>query len=433
MAQRNFVNRFNAQDLRKSPEGFLDVPVIIASEGVFPYGANLDFFEYIPSVELNTEACISSCKGAIFTDGHPYGDGVSVENYSHLIKGSIHSVKSINNGEKIVGRVKIYDRDTIDKIFYQKVVQVSIGYKADVVHQQGQFKGQNYQGVQKGLVINHLALVPVGRAGDKTKLLLNSKERSPTVTIDTRPNKLLEEYFMDSDLNKQTIREAVNESLSAFRQNSLPATEEAKENKMGMKGMDMKGMETMMNMPMQMMGMMKDMMTMMNGMKANYEGLGSDKGGQGEKGESSEKDKENMGDKKKMEMKKKMDMNKNKMGMKKNEDEPSLEDYPMHLNELKEAADSYFSITGLRTGNANPEEIYTELLGQSKFNGYKFNGLEEMKLGVGLLQHLNSKNQNEPSVPTAEWDQKYFNPNTTKQNSVQDQDDFDMPVAYSAI
>ena len=404
MQNRVFVNRLNSSGVVRTLEGFLDVPVIIAAEGVYPYGPNLEFPEYIPKTELNKQVFINSCSAAIFTDEHPesYDGRVYPHNYKENVTGAVHCVKSVNNGEQIVGRVRIWGQTAINKILNSSVVQVSIGYQCQNSSTGGVFEGQEYKTYQKNLRVNHLALVPEGRSGDKTRILLNAKKSSDiAIDIGLQP----EENMQTEDTNSDThIQNVVQKTVAQLKFNALPTVptpapvaETTKANTMEMMQASIMQLQTNQN----------DVMTMLNDIKANYGGYGADKGGSDEGGRIEDKDDD--------------DTMNNAMKMK---------DYQNSLKELKAAADTHYTLTGQRTGGESPEAIYSEILKQSEFNAYKFNGLPEMKLGVELMKHLKTAKQNDPQVPVDNWDRKILNKQNSKDGGEALSDDFSMAPVY---
>lgn len=74
----------------------------------------------------------------------------------------------------------ITDRAAIDKIKTRQVAEVSTGYEADSVPEQGEYDGQPYVGRQTQIRYNHVALLPAGagRGGHDVRIL-NSKHLQP--------------------------------------------------------------------------------------------------------------------------------------------------------------------------------------------------------------------------------------------------------------
>lgn len=100
---------------------------------------------------------LESIEGKAVTLGHPK-DFVDIDNRSNLEKGYI--LKAWRDGDNIVGDIIITDKDTKDKILNKEMRELSLGYQAKVI--------KDYDGgwKQTEIVVNHLAVVDKGRAGN---------------------------------------------------------------------------------------------------------------------------------------------------------------------------------------------------------------------------------------------------------------------------
>jgi hypothetical protein len=95
---------------------------------------------------------------------HPSED-VNERNIDRLKVGTIgHEVVFDGLNNKI--HVDIEDPKAIEAIKSRRIRAVSMGYDCRVVKDSGNWQGVDYDGRQTEIVYNHMALVPVGRAGD---------------------------------------------------------------------------------------------------------------------------------------------------------------------------------------------------------------------------------------------------------------------------
>jgi len=100
---------------------------------------------------------LKSIEGKPVTLQHPK-DFVDIDNAKDLQKGYI--LKVWRDGDNIVGDIIITDKETKDKILNKEMRELSLGYQAKVV--------KDYDGgwKQTEIVVNHLAVVEKGRAGN---------------------------------------------------------------------------------------------------------------------------------------------------------------------------------------------------------------------------------------------------------------------------
>lgn len=87
------------------------------------------------------------------------------------VDGAIASeIRIDEDNQSLVSDLIIYNPDLIDAIESGKDVELSPGYTGNVIEEEGRYKGQSYQYRQFTDVVNHLAVVENGRAGDNLKI-----------------------------------------------------------------------------------------------------------------------------------------------------------------------------------------------------------------------------------------------------------------------
>lgn len=173
-------------------EGFLKVPGHVARAGIQQYLAvelGLDgdphriVNVYRPEDEVFSEDSMASYAGADVTLEHPNGF-VDSKNYSLTSKGVV-----VGSGERDGDFVKcslvVKDKATIDAIMSGKC-ELSAGYSAFYVPETGVHDNKNYEFVQKGIKINHVAVVDRARAGGRARIFDNQKVNNMTkkITLD---------------------------------------------------------------------------------------------------------------------------------------------------------------------------------------------------------------------------------------------------------
>jgi hypothetical protein len=79
----------------------------------------------------------------------------------------------------------ITDADSIEKIKRGDATELSAGYKVDYDPTPGVTpNGEAYDGIQRNIRANHIAVVPQGRAGPEVRLLLDRMDAADAVAID---------------------------------------------------------------------------------------------------------------------------------------------------------------------------------------------------------------------------------------------------------
>jgi hypothetical protein len=188
------VKRFDFARLptkgKRTPAGFLRVDSNPTSVGIFTYRKRDGKVvrELRPPDEVFKADSLATLRGALVTDLHP----------SEMVKPSnarTHSVGFTNEDvrqdetdkTKVAASHTIIDERMIGAIERRDRVEVSCGYECDFDPTPGRFDGKDYgphvttgeqyDGVQRGIVYNHVAIGPRnwGRQGKDVKLKLDDK------------------------------------------------------------------------------------------------------------------------------------------------------------------------------------------------------------------------------------------------------------------
>jgi hypothetical protein len=155
--------------------GFLVAPATLARVGVQEYKARelgLDGGDkivrlYRPPTEVFATAAVGSFDGAPVTLEHPAGN-VDATNWRHVAVGDVRDVKV--DGKHVTGTLVVRDRAAIDEIIAGKS-QLSCGYSFDLDLTPGTTTdGQAYDGVQKAIAGNHVAIVDSARCGPSCRV-----------------------------------------------------------------------------------------------------------------------------------------------------------------------------------------------------------------------------------------------------------------------
>ena len=193
-----------------TPEGFLVVPVVVAKKMVLEY-PEYGRRELIGDAIFSKEF-LASCDGCPFVLEHPVNEsGRSVdvlpENFEEYVKGVLIDPRPERENDRVVGKIKVWDKDVIEKIKSRELRELSQGYRCVVIDSPGVYRGERYDGVQTEIIMNHIALVQEGRAGSEVAVMNSAKWREAT-------KKLMEE-----SMNKTKRRNVDEQTTEAGKPN----------------------------------------------------------------------------------------------------------------------------------------------------------------------------------------------------------------------
>jgi hypothetical protein len=207
-----------------TPQGFLKIPAYLTRTGVFTYrrGDGRLVRELRHPDDVFETQSIRSLSMAPVTDDHPE-EFVSPANVKQLSVGWI-SDRVIKEDDKLKSDVVVSDQEAISKVGRGKV-EVSLGYFADVVDEEGEFEGQKYDSRQTNIRYNHVALVDRGRMGPQVRLITDAAE----VCEDQQntEDKMPKVKFQDKEMDLEDAFKAASTSLAEL-QEKLDAAEKAK-------------------------------------------------------------------------------------------------------------------------------------------------------------------------------------------------------------
>ncbi|MGE8609401.1 MAG: DUF2213 domain-containing protein [Acinetobacter baumannii] len=124
---------------------------------------------YTPAEELFKPEAIQSFNGVDATDYHPPKNEINASNWKEYHIGYCENVRQ--EGEYLVGDLLIKDKDSIDLIQNNERLEMSLGYGATLVLEQGTAPdGTVYQAKFINFIGNHVALVKYGRCGGDCRI-----------------------------------------------------------------------------------------------------------------------------------------------------------------------------------------------------------------------------------------------------------------------
>ncbi len=169
----DFTGKFDSN--RRTPQGGLKVPAYLTRTGVLTYrqpdGSVIRELRH-PDEVFNTDS-LASLAGAPVTIGHP--GKVAPENYTKHSVGHVGDTVVPAEDRFVSATLRIQDAKAVTAIEKGELLELSCGYDCDMDMTPGEYNGEKYDGIQRGIVYNHLALLPKngGRAGNDVKIRLD--------------------------------------------------------------------------------------------------------------------------------------------------------------------------------------------------------------------------------------------------------------------
>jgi hypothetical protein len=185
------VHRYDFAPITRSEtteEGYLRVWCRAARTGTQLYrrADGSQVREYRPPEEVSSPDSLTTFGMKPATWGHP-PVLLDAANTKQFQVGYSGSQVRYNDGFVEVALV-VTDADSIEKIKRKDATEVSAGYKVDYDPTPGITpEGEEYAGVQRNIRVNHIAIVPRGRAGPEVRLLLDRLDSADAVSSDWEP------------------------------------------------------------------------------------------------------------------------------------------------------------------------------------------------------------------------------------------------------
>lgn len=155
----------------RTQQGFLRIPGNVTRVGVLDYtrADGSTFRELRHPDEVFRDDSIQSMSFAPVTDRHP-AELVTPKNVRDLQVGIVTNVG--RNDRFVRSDLIVQDERMITKVNRGDARELSAGYTCRIDETAGEFNGERYDGIQRGIVYNHVALGPRdwGRAGPEVAL-----------------------------------------------------------------------------------------------------------------------------------------------------------------------------------------------------------------------------------------------------------------------
>jgi len=211
MSETSF--RYDVAPIEKfemTPEGYLRAWATIARTGVQMY-TDADGSvrrEYRPEDEVGSPESVSSFAGKCITFEHPpvLLDSANTKDYQIGFTGT----EVIYDNGFVRAVMTVTDQDAIEKIMRGDAKEVSAGYRVSYDPTPGVTdSGENYDGIQRMIDGNHVAVVRRGRAGPQVKLHLDRMDAADPSLLSP-----LEDSSMTAKVNFDGAEFEVTESVA---------------------------------------------------------------------------------------------------------------------------------------------------------------------------------------------------------------------------
>ena len=184
-------------DQKVTPEGYLQVTARLSRTGIQEYYLAEMTKDYLPDSlkeyphdsivrlyrspdEVFGDESMSSIGSRPVTDGHP-PVFVNAENYSMYSKGVVVG-QPRQEDSYVVADLLIQDKETIEKV-KNGTKQISLGYNLDMDWTPGVSDEHGvYDGAQRNIRVNHIAIVPQGRGGPHVRIQDENKQETSMKT-----------------------------------------------------------------------------------------------------------------------------------------------------------------------------------------------------------------------------------------------------------
>lgn len=165
--------QWRSDGLSRTPQGYLRIDGYATIFGQVLHYSDTGG-EYRAPEEVTRQDSLETLKNIPITWGHPTVKGKRVhlnpQNTGQFIKGFTTDSVTIEDNLIRVGMV-ITDEKLIGSIEKGYIQELSPGYDRNLDKTRGDADGQPFDGIQRDIVYNHLAVVQKGRSGSKVKLI----------------------------------------------------------------------------------------------------------------------------------------------------------------------------------------------------------------------------------------------------------------------
>lgn len=219
--------------VERTPQGGARISAELARTGVLTY-RNPDGSsrrEFVPPEEAFRADALEAISGASVIVGH--SAWVNPTNYREVTVGTVCDGSVRKDGEFVVGKLAIQDADALKRIDAGELTELSLGYSLDYDPTPGEYKGQRYDGVQRGRKVNHVALCAPGTSRASVGFRFDSTDAlngAPVLSADPSPRvKTMKIRFDGNDYDLSTAAELASytSAIEKMREGAVAANKRA--------------------------------------------------------------------------------------------------------------------------------------------------------------------------------------------------------------
>ena len=199
--------------VKRTPQGGLRVDAAVARTGILTYRRSdgSEVREYLSPEEAFKADSLATLAAAPVTRLHP-PVMVDRKNWKQYAAGTVGETPR-QDGNKIAAQLYLQDDDLASAVERGDMREVSCGYTCDLVNTPGTTpEGERYDRLQVNRQYNHVAIVPVGRAGSEVAVRLDADDNAITaVTYQHREGNMKVEridgleYEVGSELHRAAV------------------------------------------------------------------------------------------------------------------------------------------------------------------------------------------------------------------------------------
>ncbi|APH54870.1 Hypothetical protein GbCGDNIH9_1581 [Granulibacter bethesdensis] len=202
----------------RDDDGFITDTPVLTRTGIFTYtdpATGAQRREYRPPEEVFHADSLASFRGRPITVGHPPPTSglITAANAAGAVVGAVMS-EGRQDGDNLVADIVIHDTAAVD----EGLRDLSVGYRLDLDETPGEVDGEPYDAVQRGIRVNHVAIVPRGRAGN-ARLNLDRADTAPACTPDCPLHAALAVMTAERDAARADAARLEQEKVRQARRN----------------------------------------------------------------------------------------------------------------------------------------------------------------------------------------------------------------------
>ena len=179
---------------RYDENGYLEDSPVLTRTGVFTYrdGKGGIRRELRRPEDVFAQDSLQSYRNKPITKGH-HGEVTAATVKKHQI-GTVTS-EGRQDGSDVTGDIVIHDPRVVKQDGWK---ELSVGYLVDTIEEPGEYNGERYDAIQTNIRVNHLAVVPTGRAGN-ARLNLDAADAA-TPTDDDEGDPTMDKVRLDNGI-----------------------------------------------------------------------------------------------------------------------------------------------------------------------------------------------------------------------------------------